>query len=71
MKGAGRGHTSCRPGKKVRLKLRDGTYIFGKFKDHVGKWIYIEVDGKVKKWSDGEVFGLVIWKPQKQYDKKD
>ena len=62
-----KGHTSCRPGKKVRMKLLDGTYVFGKFKEKVGETIFLEVGGKVIKYRRQNVIGLVIWKPLKQY----
>ena len=61
-----KGHTSCRPGKKVRMKLVDGTYVFGKFRDKVGETIFLEIDGVVKKFRRQQVIGLVIWKPQVQ-----
>lgn len=64
------GHTSCRRGKKVRLKMKNGKMIYGIFWEKIGKWIYLKVDGKIEKYDAGLCFGLVIWKPQKQWEKK-
>lgn len=40
-------HTSCYPGKTVRVKLNDGTVIFDKFKDGNDRWIILRDYGKV------------------------
>lgn len=35
-------HTSCRRGKRVRVKLADGTKFIDKFKEKVGKHVYFD-----------------------------
>lgn len=59
------GHTSCRRGKKVRLKMKSGEMIYGVFWEKVGKYIYLKVNGELQKFDAGNCIGLVIWKPQK------
>lgn len=69
MKGRGKkGHTACRPGKKVRLKLVDGSYVFGKFREASGDRIVLDVSGELKTWKGRDVIGLVIWKPQQHHE---
>lgn len=36
------GHTHCQPGKRVYVRLFDGTTFVDKFVDHRGRWIKFE-----------------------------
>jgi hypothetical protein len=36
-------HTCCRKGKRVRLALRNGEVIFGKFIERTGKFIILDI----------------------------
>lgn len=49
--------------------MKDGTMIYGIFWEKIGKWIHLKIEGEIKKYDAGQCFGLVIWKPQKQWDK--
>lgn len=52
------GHTSCQRGKRVRLKMKNGDVIFGKFLEKQHGWIVLD---KGKYWQ-GDAIGLTIWK---------
>lgn len=58
------GHRSCWPGKRVRMKLTDGTVLFGRFLEKKGEWITLEVNGEKKRYWAGKVQGLQIYKKQ-------
>lgn len=50
-------HTTAHPGKKVRVKLHDGTVIFDKFVDSTDRWIVLREAGKIMV-RDIDSFGL-------------
>lgn len=52
-----RPHTSCRRGKRVRVKLYDGTVIIDHFVDDTDRWIVLRERGKVMK-RDIDAFGI-------------
>lgn len=56
------GHTSAPRGKRVRLKLKDGRVIFGKFMAKEHGWVTLDVDGDICRYWMGECIGLTIWK---------
>ena len=35
-------HTSTNPGKRVRLVLRDGTHVEGRFKERTGQFVVLD-----------------------------
>jgi len=43
-------HTACHPGKKVKVVLRNGVIIFGKFKDRSSRHVFLTMgDGSTEK----------------------
>lgn len=50
-------HTSCYPGKRVRVKLYDGTVLHDRFREGHDRWIRLEHAGKIMV-SDIDSFGL-------------
>lgn len=50
-------HTTAYPGKRVRVKLHDGTVLFDKFVDSNDRWIILRERGKVLV-KDIDSFGL-------------
>jgi len=48
-------HTSCRKGKRVVIRLKDGTRMTGKFVERKGRFVYLDSGrieaGKIKAFS--------------------
>jgi len=42
-------HTACHRGKRVLVRLRDGTLIDDRFVDRTDRWVVLEKAGKVMK----------------------
>lgn len=43
-------HTACHPGKKVKVVLRDGRIMYGRFKDRRNKFIFLVMeDGHIER----------------------
>lgn len=42
-------HTSCYRGKRVRLILRDGRRLEGRFRERTDRWVLLEGHGRVPK----------------------
>jgi hypothetical protein len=56
-------HHSTNPGKRVRLKLRDGTSVEGKFVENVGRNdIRLDVDGDVRTFPDRKISKFIVVK---------
>lgn len=51
-------HTACHTGKKVRIKLRDGTLVYGKFKERTKKHVFLMDGTKIYK-GDIRVFSIL------------
>lgn len=52
-------HTACHRGKRVRVRLRDGTAIDDRFLDRTDRWVVLERAGRVPK---GEIKAFIILK---------
>lgn len=52
-------HTACHPGKRVRVKLRDGEEFVDRFIDRTDKWVFFSSGRKVPK---RDIKSFVIWK---------
>jgi hypothetical protein len=42
-------HFSCMPGKRVLVKLKDGTTFIDKFVDRKGKWLHFEAHPRIRR----------------------
>jgi hypothetical protein len=55
-----RGHTSCRRGKRVIVKMMNGETFIDKFVEATPKWMILEKRGKIEKIC---VKSFAIYKP--------
>lgn len=53
------GHKTVRSGKRVRVKMKDGSWFFAKFKENKGKHLEFFDHDSV---SSKDVKGITIWK---------
>lgn len=54
-------HTGCYPGKRVKVKLIDGTVFIDRFKDRMQKFVFFEDHGRVARRA---IKNFIIWKDQ-------
>ncbi len=52
-------HTGCWEGKRVKVKLADGSWFVDRFMGAKGKYRLFETHGKV---AAGEIRSFIIWK---------
>jgi hypothetical protein len=56
-------HTHTHPGKRVRLKMRDGTSVEGKFIEKTGNgFIVLDVEGEPKRYRANGVDKFILVK---------
>lgn len=51
-------HTACKRGKKVRIKLRTGEIVYGKFHERTKKHVFLQDGTKIYK-GDIQVFSIL------------
>lgn len=55
-------HTSTRKGKRVKIIMKNGLVLIGKFKERTGRYVLID-DSKI--WA-GDIKSFTIYKPNGQ-----
>lgn len=59
-------HTSTRKGKRVRIVMKNGVILIGKFKERTGKYVLIgvsKISGGNLKIRAGDIKSFTIYKP--------